>query len=197
MKRRTADEPIERFRRRTAQAEAERIVLDIEAAGLAIVRGAFSSAIIATDRRLFVFKKGILSGSLMANKLVSWDYGSISSIQLETGVLAGTVSVQAPGATVGEAKSWTRFPGDSAASKSGNAITLRREHFEQARAGVAVIRQLISEYRGQTATGNPPEPASHPADPVEQIRRLAELRDAGVVTPAEFEARKAELLSRM
>jgi hypothetical protein len=34
-------------------------------------------------------------------------------------------------------------------------------------------------------------------DPLEQIRKLAELRDAGVLTEAEFEAKKAELLRRL
>jgi hypothetical protein len=42
-------------------------------------------------------------------------------------------------------------------------------------------------------------PAVRPAsdDPVEQIRKLAALRDAGVLTPAEFDAKKAELLGRL
>ena len=35
------------------------------------------------------------------------------------------------------------------------------------------------------------------ADPLEQIRKLAELRDAGVVSETEFEAKKAELLRRV
>jgi hypothetical protein len=34
-------------------------------------------------------------------------------------------------------------------------------------------------------------------DPLEQMRKLGELRDAGVLTDAEFEAKKAELLKRI
>lgn len=34
-------------------------------------------------------------------------------------------------------------------------------------------------------------------NPLDQIRRLAELRDAGLVTPEEFEAKKRDLLDRM
>ena len=34
-------------------------------------------------------------------------------------------------------------------------------------------------------------------DAVGQIRKLGELHDAGIFTDAEFEAKKAELLSRM
>lgn len=44
----------------------------------------------------------------------------------------------------------------------------------------------------------PAEPASGAAlDPLDQIRRLGELRDAGVVTPDEFERKKADLLERL
>ena len=40
--------------------------------------------------------------------------------------------------------------------------------------------------------------ATAPAeDPIEMLRRLAGLRDAGIVTPAEFEAKKAEVLARL
>jgi len=43
----------------------------------------------------------------------------------------------------------------------------------------------------------PPGPSS-PADHVlATLQKLGELRDAGVVTPAEFEAEKAELLRRV
>ena len=38
--------------------------------------------------------------------------------------------------------------------------------------------------------------ANH-GEPVEQLRKLGELRDAGVLTDAEFETKKADLLSRI
>jgi Short C-terminal domain/Protein of unknown function (DUF3592) len=53
---------------------------------------------------------------------------------------------------------------------------------------------------GQTvaaAQASAPAPAAAAAagpDPIEQIKKLAELRDAGVLSDAEFEAKKAELL---
>jgi hypothetical protein len=34
-------------------------------------------------------------------------------------------------------------------------------------------------------------------DPIEQLRRLGELRDAGIVTEEEFAAKKAEVLGRL
>jgi len=48
----------------------------------------------------------------------------------------------------------------------------------------------------QQAPAPAPTPAPGQAVP-EQIEQLAKLRDAGHITPAEFEAKKAELLNRM
>ena len=40
-------------------------------------------------------------------------------------------------------------------------------------------------------------PAAVADSPMEQLKKLAELKDAGVLTPEEFDAKKAELLARM
>lgn len=40
-------------------------------------------------------------------------------------------------------------------------------------------------------------PATTAPDPMDQLRKLGELRDAGVLTPEEFDAKKADLLARM
>ena len=40
-------------------------------------------------------------------------------------------------------------------------------------------------------------PASSESDPIEQLRKLGELRDAGVITPEQFEAKRVELLGRI
>jgi len=54
------------------------------------------------------------------------------------------------------------------------------------------------ESRGPATTfGSPPKGASEPDDVSEQLRRLGELRDEGVITPEDFERKKAELLARM
>ena len=42
-----------------------------------------------------------------------------------------------------------------------------------------------------------PEQASSSADPIDQLQRLGQLRDAGILTEDEFQAKKSEILSRM
>jgi uncharacterized membrane protein YdbT with pleckstrin-like domain len=62
-----------------------------------------------------------------------------------------------------------------------------------------IYRQMEVNARRQAGWHAPQMPAPAPASPsiAEQIQQLATLRDQGHITPAEFEAKKAELLQRM
>lgn len=150
-----------------------------------IIRGEWNSAIIGTDRRVFVFKKGFMSGSAFARKLSTWDYRNITGVQVETGMITGSAAIQAAGIPA------EQISHDNAA-KAPHAVPLMREHFAQAKAGAAVLRQQIAVHQaGPSATA-----AAEP-DITDQLRKLAELHDARILTDAEFDAKKAELLSRM
>jgi hypothetical protein len=62
------------------------------------------------------------------------------------------------------------------------------------------IRQLFGDVANTlTGFGNGAPAAAAPAstDPIEQIKKLDELRDAGVLSDAEFEAKKAQLLAQI
>jgi Short C-terminal domain len=62
------------------------------------------------------------------------------------------------------------------------------------RRGIRSEGQLTVTFRKATAA----EPtANDRSDPLDQLERLAKLVDAGVVTPEEFAAKKAELLGRL
>jgi hypothetical protein len=75
--------------------------------------------------------------------------------------------------------------------KEPNALLFKRERENAFRQIVAVIQDQIAQL-GRPASQ--PQPA---ADIPEQIKKLAALRDAGVISQEEFEAKKAELLARM
>jgi uncharacterized membrane protein YdbT with pleckstrin-like domain len=63
-----------------------------------------------------------------------------------------------------------------------------------------IYRRMEAEQRRHASFGReaaPPPAAPAAPDAAEQIRKLAELRDAGAITQAEYDAKKAELLDRM
>lgn len=65
----------------------------------------------------------------------------------------------------------------------------------------ADAKALVDEVRNRLATRGVPQPAAAPQaaapDTLAQLKQLGELRDAGVLTTEEFEAKKAELLERL
>jgi hypothetical protein len=80
---------------------------------------------------------------------------------------------------------------------SGNTIVMPMD--------AADAEQVRSIVMDQVLRGSSPAPAAAPPPPaapagdavIEQIRKLGELRDAGLLTADEFEAKKAELLGRL
>jgi hypothetical protein len=55
------------------------------------------------------------------------------------------------------------------------------------------------EHKASRETHPPPtpQPSSPSPDFFEQLKKLADLRDAGVLTQEEFQAKKAEILGRI
>lgn len=120
-----------------------------------------------TDRRLLFVRDG------WVNK-ASEDFPieKISSVQWRSGFSQGVLTVFA----------------------SGNKAEIKQIFNADGGRIADVIRHRIAP--GQQSTA--PTPASVESDdPMAKLRQLGELRDAGVITPAEFEAKKAELLRRI
>lgn len=62
----------------------------------------------------------------------------------------------------------------------------------------SIVRAFHTHKRNEAPARGPAQPASATTpDPFEQLQKLAQLRDAGILTPEEFETKKAEILSRM
>lgn len=94
---------------------------------------------------------------------------------------------------------------------SGARETISVDDIQDFRQGVEVINQLAHQahlaerasLQTQRYVGQPIPPLQQAPAPVSgddvisQLERLGKLRDAGVVTPEEFAAKKAEMLSRL
>lgn len=85
--------------------------------------------------------------------------------------------------------------GLSDATKDENAVIFTRKQqpeFDAVRAYVE--RYLTARYSTERPDA---QTTMSPVDPMEQLRKLAEMKEAGIITQQEFDAKKAELLSRM
>jgi hypothetical protein len=148
-----------------------------------VIHGASNQAIIATDRRALVFKKGFMAGATLGSELTSWAYGNLVGVQIHTGMLSGAVVLQAPGQSGSRTSPWK---GDETGpDQAPNAIPLTRP-FDQARAGVAELGRMIDG-----AHRSAPAASVSVAD---ELRKLADLRSEGALTEDEFAALKTKLL---
>jgi hypothetical protein len=65
------------------------------------------------------------------------------------------------------------------------------------RSGIRSKGKLTVTFQRMADQAGAPRSAPEERDPISQIRKLAELRDAGILTDDEFAAKKADILSRM
>jgi hypothetical protein len=127
-----------------------------------------------TDRRLLFLDEGIVR-----KRLEEFHYSRISSAQWKSGMVMAEVKIFA---------------------SSNVAVIGHIAPKERAQEIAGYISRRIAE--GSTSQQPAAEPVASEspaltADPIEQIRRLAELRDLGVVTADEFETKKTQLLGQL
>jgi hypothetical protein len=126
--------------------------------------------------------------ALRWTKLATYDYRNLTGVQVETGIMSGSVTLQGPGITSMDMGNWDG--GKNIPREPPLAIQINSPHFEQVKRGAPRLRELISN--AQLAGARPAADG-----PLDQLKKLGELRDAGILTTAEFEAKKAEILARL
>lgn len=125
-----------------------------------------------TDRRLFFLKDGIISKTSE-----DFPFGRVTSVGWRSGMVHGTVVIFA----------------------NGNEAKIGSVYKDDGKALVEDARQVIDTPAHATAPPAALAPAPAPAseDIMGRLRQLAELRDAGVITGDDFDAKKTELLARL
>ncbi len=152
------------------EAAALTQVVNIDERVIELAQGVYNGnqgMLVLTTSRLFFFDK-----KSMGSNLEEFDFGAISSIGQSKKMGGETISI----------------------SVSGRSAEIK----QVAHGRSDVLIRAFKEAKGASATAVAPT-VSTPASPdlAEQIRKIAELRDLGILSADEFEAKKAELLARM
>ena len=141
------------------------------------------------DQVLVLRKRGfsafVLQGSKGDKRI---PYSSITAIQLrKPGMMsAGYFQITLSGGKESRG-------GLMDATKDENTVMFAKGNLPMFEKVQKLVEQRIAEAH------NPQQPATAPTEdsPIDKLRKLGELRDAGVVTMEEFEAKKVELLARI
>jgi hypothetical protein len=126
-----------------------------------------SGLVVLTNQRLFFFQKAAMFGE----RIEEFSLSAISSISLNKGMSGEVLTVHASG---NNAEIKNLMPGRGSAI--ADAFNLQKSQSSGAVAPTAVASDV---------------------DPMAQLEKLAALRDKGIISDQDFEAKKAEILDRI
>ncbi len=141
--------------------------------------------LLVTNKKIVVIKAGVGTWGTGAfgMKAKTFLYDHIASVDVSKGLLFGDIEIVSAGMV--EKGSGGFFSG---ASKD-SVVQFEKEHFDEVQKLAAQIRTLAQQSRQPKAVESPDIP--------EQIRKLASLRDSGVLTDEEFNEQKKKLLDKI
>lgn len=149
--------------------------------------------LVVTDRRVLIIKGGLASQALFGQKVKSYPFDAITSVEVSAGALIGRIQISVPGTSEGAGRS----AGPWATAQMENVVQISRAMLPQAREIANFIEDKVAAAKRPTVVvAQVPAATPLPGGPslVEQLKQLGELRDAGVLSADEFDAAKAKLL---
>ena len=169
---------------------SKRILLENLAEGEPLqvfMEGVRGQSVAATDKRLMIIKTGVSSGGyLFGKKCKTFPFEHITSVDCNKGLLQGRLQVSAAGS---HEERGGIFTGAFAAE---NVVNFNVGSYRKFQVATNRIRELIDEYKRRQVS-----PSSAVESIPDQIKKLAELKESGILTSEEFERKKQQLLDRM
>ena len=151
------------------------------------MEGVKGQSVAATERSLMIIKTGFGAGGVgFGKKCKIFPYEHITSIDCDKGMLQGRLQVSAAGTHEERGGYFT------GAFRAENVVNFNAGSYRKFQVATNRIRELIDAYKSARGAASP-SPDSIP----DQIKKLAELRDAGILTAEEFEGKKQQLLDRI
>ena len=142
--------------------------------------------LVLTDRRVILIKSGIGTWGTGAFglKTKSVLFEHISSVDTSSGLMFGEIEIIASGMTE---KAGGGFFGGAT---KDSVIQFDKTLFDQ-------VEQLAAKIRNLAISSRSGQPQVVTADIPDQIKKLADLRDAGILTEDEFHKIKSDLLEKL
>lgn len=155
------------------------------------LKGSFGEALVITTKCLYVLKWGFMTGQTFGGKCNSYEFRNITGLQIRHSVVTGVIQIVSPGTQDNRHLGYWEG-GDNDALKSDNAVTFSKKDLPLFMEAAKVGRMMIE--RANTVAV-PTVPSVAPAvNNLDQLAKLAELRDNGIITQDEFDAKKKQIL---
>ena len=153
------------------------------------LKGTFKEALVCTSTRVIILKAGWMTGQIFGTDMFQCPYSNVAGAQVNFHLVTGYFELSTGGMQNAPKSFWNSDKNVNAA-KAPNCVSISgRDRAAKFREASAFIMQRASGgIRAGVQAGE---------DGLGVLERLARLRDAGVISAAEFQAKKTQILSRM
>lgn len=153
------------------------------------LKGSNKEWLICTDKKLYIVKRGFMTGHAFGGGIYQMPYANITGVQTEFHLLTGFFQVSSGGMQSTKKSYWGATDADP--QHAPNCVSINSKALLQRfRLACNVINEKITEAH-QSAIEPTRQGGLSPSD---KISSLASLHDQGILTDEEFSAAKAKAL---
>lgn len=152
------------------------------------LQGQFGQALVMTNKRLYIVKWGMQSGSTFGGKCIAYEYRNITAIEIRKHAVSRFVQILTPATQDRKLSYWAGSDKPDSAIASDFAVTYEGKKDKLFQESVNLARRVMEKMH-EGAHRNVSSENS-----LDQIEKLAELKNKGILTEAEFTAKKRQLL---
>lgn len=153
--------------------------------------GSYGQAVVLTNKKVLIIKCGIFAGQTFGGKVSTYNYDTITSVEVRIGLSLGVFEIATGGVQGYEKSVWGS--GNNDAYKAPNCVPFRKRQSK----GFQNIANYIREHKHQINHQINQNLYSQSQDIPDQIKKLDDLHRQGILTTEEFENKKKELLTRL
>lgn len=160
------------------------------------LKGTFKEWLVCTDKQVFIVKKGFMTGHTFGNGVFQMPYKNIAGATVNFHLMSGYFELSAGGMQNTSKSYWSNKKGENP-QQAPNCISITSKKLaEQFKGACGFIMDKIQDQSQAGQVQNNPVNVTAESIP-DQIKKLAELKDAGILTEEEFSTKKSELLAKM
>jgi len=152
------------------------------------LQGQFGQALVMTNKRLYIVKWGMQAGSTFGGKCIAYEYRNITAIEIRKHAMSRFVQILTPATQDRKLSYWASSNKPESAIASDFAVTYESKKDPVFQEAVNTARRVMEKLH---------EGAHHSVaadDSLDQLEKLAELKQKGILTDEEFQAKKKQIL---
>ncbi len=156
------------------------------------LKGTFKEAFVLTDKRLYVLKWGFMTGNTFGGRCIAYDFNNITGVEFKKHFSTGYVEIHTPSNQNTQKSYWANSNSSNSSLKADNIVNFVRKQFDIFQEAVNKTRVIISDAKVPNSVQTQKETSD--VSVADELVKLANLKEQGIITQEEFQREKDRLL---